>query len=554
MLTKKITEKELKFMEDWHDPVCLTECLFSNFDNLSEFDEEKYGELRLYQFPFLSYEPIIDEEVGELYDEWKDLSKGERRKKEFALRKGAGDVISLGARKYGKTLCTEKLDIPLSMLYDDGWWTALSSIDAIHLRGVLDAIKPAIENHPILKLWKLRIRTAHPYKIEARNGWFLDGINMNLQSKNPGHQFYGKHVKKLWIEEQSFEPEKVYNKRQDALSELGAVIRLSGMTNFTKHSPAGKIYYDLKNQSKIVNLPQFVNPYWDEEERKSRLKEYGGEDSIGYRVFVKGEVVEEGVSEFDMERIRPCYQEKKEIKRFEIKKERFERFKSFIVVDRPTNAERIFICADIGESAGTEIIILSEVGEKYNYLYNIVLYNLAHDEQVEVFTWLISKLEANIVGIDCGDGTGRAIYRSLEKIFNKENLVWYAGMEKINVGFEKDEKNKVKIQKGQPVYQREFMSEWSIRRLKVLLYEERCNLPLDYKFDTQFNSVMSTQSGTRRIYVCVSESGDHLFDAWRVFSIAQWLKKDFKLTKPMRKKRGTGVSNWTKDETESSTK
>lgn len=535
MLTKKITEKELQFMEDWHNPICMTECLFSNFDNLAEFDEEKFGQLRIYQFPLPSYEPIIDEEVT-----------GLSLKEQFKLRKGVGDSYSFGARKYGKTLCAEKLDIPLSMLNDDNCPTALASLDAIHLRAVLDSVKPAIENHPILKMWKLRIRTAHPYKIEGRNGWFLDGINMNLQSKNPGHQFYGKHVKKLWIEEASFETEKVFDKRKDALSEVGAVLRLSGMTNFTKHSPAGKIFYDLANKIKLINLPQYVNPFWDVGEKKDRLKEYGGEDSIGYRVFVKGEVVEEGVSEFDMDRIRLCYNDKQEIKRFEVKKENFHRFKNIIVVDRPKSAERIFICADIGESAGTEIIIMGEVGEKYNYLYNIVLYNLSHEEQIKLFTWLIGQLEANIVGFDCGDGTGRAIYRSLEKTFNKDNLVWYAGMEKLKVGFEKDKLGKVKIEKGKPVYQYEYMSEWSVRRLKVLLYEQRCKLPMDYKFDIQLNSVISTQSGTRTIYSCVSQSGDHLFDAWKVFAIAQWTKKDFNMTKPMRKSRGTGVSSWTK--------
>jgi len=535
MILEKLNEEEIQFMEMWHYPIAMIESLFSNFDSLSEFEEDKFGELRLYQFPFPSYESLIDEKV-----------EGLDEKDQFELRKNVGDNYSLGARKYGKTLCCEKLDIPLSMLNDDGWWTGCASLDAIHLRGVLDAIKPAIDNHPILKLWKLRIRTAHPYKIEAKNGWFLDGINMNLQSKNPGHQFYGKHMKKLWVEEASFENDKVYNKRQDALSELGAVIRISGMTNFTKHSPAGKIFYDLTNKQKIINLPQYVNPYWDEKERQSRLKEYGGEDSIGYRVFVKGEVVEEGVSEFDMERVRECYKPKTQIKRFEIKKEKYSRFQDIIVVERPKNAERIFVCADIGESAGTEIIILSEIGTKYSYLYNIVLYNLTHDEQVEIFKYIIEKTQANVIGLDCGDGTGRAIYRNLEKLYSKDNLVWYAGTEKIPVDFEKNEEGKTVLKNGKPVTKTEFMSEWSVRRLKALLYENRCIVPTDYKFDIQFNSVMSLQSGTRRIYECVAEN-DHLFDAWRVFAIAQWLKKDFNQTPIIKQNWGVGASSWTKE-------
>lgn len=534
MLIEKLSEEDLEFMETWHTPRALVESLFSDFDNLSEFDEEKLGDLRLYQYPFLSYESLIDEAMP-------NLSK----KQQFKLRKGAGDCFAFGARKYGKTLCTEKIDIPLSMLNDDGWWVACSSMDKNHLDGVLDEVAEAVHNHPIVSLWKRSCKKSPKWNIKAKNGWHLDGVNMNLMSKNPGHQFYGKHVKKLWIEEASFESIKVYEKRQDALSELGAVLRLSGMTNFTKHSPAGKAYYNPLNKNKLINLPQYVNPYFDAEEEKDRLREYGGADSIGFKVFVKGEVVEDGVSEFDMERVKQCYQESKTVKSFEITKKRYLRFKNLIVVERPKNADRIFICSDIGESAGSEIIIIAEVGDKFVYLYNITLYNLKHDEQFNVFSWLIEKTQANVVGLDCGDGTGRAIYRELEKKYGNENLVWYDGSKKIPVDFEKDSQGKTKFNKGLPVYKEEKMAEWSVNRLKSILYETKISIPMDYKFDVQISSVMSIQSGNSRIYKCVAQQ-DHLFDAFRVFSIAVWLKKDFNQTPSMSSDWGSGASSWSK--------
>ena len=110
MLIKKLTEEELLFCESWHSPRCLVESLFNDFDNLSEFSEDEFGDLRLYQIPFLSHEPIIDENIPGLTE-----------KERFNLRKGAGDVIALGARKFGKSLICEKLDIPLSLLHDDSW-------------------------------------------------------------------------------------------------------------------------------------------------------------------------------------------------------------------------------------------------------------------------------------------------------------------------------------------------------------------------------------------------------------------------------------------------
>jgi len=536
-MLEKITESELDFMEMLSYPIATVETLFSDFDNLALFDEEKFGDLRVYQYPFISFEPIIDEKI-----KIDDLVEKELEKAQFNLRKGVGDIYNFGARKYGKTLCTEKIDIPLSMMNDDGFPCGFSSIDAIHIRGVLDSVKQAIENHPILKIWKRNIRTAPNYRMEAKNGWVLEGVNMNRNAKNPGEQFFSKHFKKLWIEEASMETIKIYDKRKDSLSELGAVLRISGMTNFTPHMPAGKQFYAPENKCKVINLPQFVNPFWDEKEKQERIKEYGGESDINYRVFVKGEVVEDGVSEIDMDRVREnCYLQKKKIKRFEITKDTYKTFRNRIVVERPLTAERIFVDADIGESAGTDISVFSEIGNNYHYIYNIVLYNLTADEQIEFFKWLIDKLNANVIGIDCGDGTGRAVYRGLEKIYPKENLVWYDGSMKINVDFERDEKGEIIFKKGEPVYKEEFMSEWSVRRLKVLLYEGRIKIPQDFKLDSQLSSIISMQSGTRTIFACPSSTGDHLFDSFRIFSISQWLKKDFNQTKPLGSNWGIGV-------------
>lgn len=533
-MIEHITNEEIDFLECWSNPICLAETLFSNFDNLTEFSDN-FGELRVYQYPMLSYEPIIDENV-------KDLSLKER----FELRKGAGDLYNYGARKFGKSLITEKLDIPISMLHDDNYWTGFSSADAIHLQDILDVVIRAIDSHPILHMWYRRKRGAPKYEVEGRNGWILQGINMNVQAKDPGKQFFGKHVKKLWIEEASLEVDKSYDKRKDSLSELGAIFRFSGMTNFTRHTPAGKAFYDPENRQKILNLPQFVNPMFDEKEDKSRQKEYGGKDTLSYRVFVEGEVVEDGLSEFDISRIEPFINSKVEIKVFEVKKDSFEYFKNLIVVERPKNIQRIFIAGDIGDgSGGSELVVLGEIGDKYQYLYRIALYSLKDDEQFEIVDWLIQKLEANVVAIDCGDGTGRAIYRRLEKKYGTENLVRYFGGDKVGVDFKKDENSgKYILENGKPIFVEEFMSEWSVRWLKHLLYEGKISLPTDYKFEKQINSVMSRTVGTRTVYACVSEDGDHVFDAWKVFAIAQWLKKAFNKTPKMTTESGVGVSSW----------
>src|SRR3990172_6613038 len=185
MIIENINLEEISFMESWHNPVCLTETLFSNLDNLSEFKNNKC-ELRFYQRPMLSFEPMIDTNI-------KGLSKKER----FELRKGAGDIYNFGGRKFGKSLITEKVDICLSMLHDDNMWCGFSSIDQIHLDDILDVIVRGISFHPILHMWYRRKRGAPKYEIEAKNGWLIQSVNMNISSKDAGTQWFGKHVYKL---------------------------------------------------------------------------------------------------------------------------------------------------------------------------------------------------------------------------------------------------------------------------------------------------------------------------------------------------------------------
>ena len=253
-------------------------------------------------------------------------------------------------------------------------------------------------------------------------------------------QYFGKHTKKLWQDETSKETFKVKEKRIDATSELGCIERFSGMTDFAMHSPAGDVFTDRAMRPWLFNVPQYISPLWDESERLRAIEKYNGEASPGYRIFVKGEVVTEGETLFDMDRVAKCVDEGKHIKTFEVGKEDFSYFKTKIIVDRPKGIDNLFICADIGLSAPTEIVIVTENNRKYRYQYNITLHNLTHIQQTEIFEWLGLELKANFIAVDATDGSidkdeyvlvkikGNMQYvqaKKLEKAFknNKEILV-----------------------------------------------------------------------------------------------------------------------------------
>lgn len=522
-MIEKLSESDLSFLETYFYSIAAAETLFSDYDNLTVMKDDTLAHVRLGQIPLLSHEYILADDP-KLTD-----------KENFQLRKGAGDCYALGGRLFGKTLFVEKIDFLVSVSELGAEKCGFSSYDAIHIRGVLEEVIQCLENHPFFQLYEARITRSPSYSFFFKSGYSLEGINMNITGKKPGAQFFQKHLTRLYMEEASFETEQIFNQRRDSVSEDGCIFRMAGMTNFTKYTPCGKIFYDYSKKGHIVNLPQYVNPKWDEKKKMEAIKDFGGEQSLNYRVFVKGEVVEDGVSVFDMVRVRKNYDEDRQIKTFEIPKELFPNFQDIIFVEKPKNATITYIFADIGESAPTEIGIVFQIGKNLRYEYNITLYNLTDKEQFKIFEWLGRTLEANFIAIDCTDGTGRAIFRSLEQVFPKENLQWVAFNEKVDIDFERNPTtNEIIFEDGQPVYREELVRNWSIKHLKDLLYSDIMDLPMDYKLDQQLNSVIAKQSKAtnQTLYACVCKE-DHLFQAFQVFSIAHWIN-EFSLTKPIK--------------------
>ena len=539
MLLQKIKEEELEFLEGWYNSFCMTECLFSDFDNLGEFDKTKLGHVRLYQRGMVSQEALIDFDTTAKHHKLDE-------KETFQLRKNVADLYNLGARGYGKSVTTLRLDIPISSIHDKKLKSCFYSIDESRVRGIVDDVKKAFDYHPIFKIYNYNC-LLRPKIVFANlsNGWEMKGVLMNLNHKNPGHGFYQMHVNKFWGDEVSMEIDKVANKKKETEHDLGAIYRLAGMTDFPKYSPTGKIFHNKANKKHIVNLPRYVSPYWNEKDKEERKEQYGGIEALNYKIYVDGEPMPDAHAEFQNDRIEECYLKTKKIKRFELKKKQYKDFKKLIIVERPKNANRIFIASDIGDGAGgSDINIFSEVGESYYWLYNIILYSMTEDEQFHILKYIVEELKANVLGFDCGEACGRGLFDRFEKLGFGENLVWYRGNNKVISGFQKDEQGKIKIdRKGIPIPKEEFMREWGVKRLKNLLYNTRLYLPKDYKLDTQLTSVVSIKSGTRVLYECISETGDHLFDSFLVFANSQWLKKDFNATPEIGETGGLGVNS-----------
>jgi hypothetical protein len=521
---EEITQEEIEFMEGFSYPIQLAECLISNADNLALFNEEDFLKLRLAQYPLLSYEYLLDLDS-------QNLSESEK----MALREGAGNIYCFGGRNFGKSLVVEKFDLIEYFLHGENEDCGFTSFDLMHIKGIIEAFLKAVEYHPIVIFFKKTVNRGTNYRITNRNGMTIESVNMNIcDGTKAGNQFLQKHFKKLYSEEASKETKKVYEARVESVHETGCVERFAGMTNFTKSSPAGKMFFDNENPTQVVNLPAYVNPTYDKKREDIAVKKYNGKQSIGFRIFIDGEVIQEGVSALDMERIRRlCYPRKSDgsldedviIKNIEIDKKNFGMYRALCIVDKPQHIDRLVIASDVGEIGGTsEIIIMAEISNKWRYLYNITVRNLPEKDTYLIFKYLYQRLNPNYIALDCTGGSpGRGVYGYLESDteIDKSRLIWVDFGEKIEVGIETDNEGKPIRDNNKIVKKFENTTIWSVERLCHLLYTPLVFLPLDYKLDEQLDAVIAIVRGNNISYECATDE-NHLFQAFQVFAIAHW--------------------------------
>jgi len=524
----RISEEDLIIFELLRNPIASTEILFSNLGSLSEFEEDKFSKVRKYQYNYLSYDQL-------LFDN-KELTE----KEFFNLKKGMSETYILGGRLTGKSLIGLIVDVVLALFHNTFHKGSVSSADAEKIKKVCEQIFVPLEFHPILKLLNIRV-IRNPYQAKTPSGTILESVNENVAGKNPGGNYHGRHDEKSWIEEASYQTNSIAHERLMAQSEMGIINHYTGMTTFAKESPMGKIFYNLKNENKLINFPSYVNHTWDDDKEEAAIREFGGKSSSGYQVQIDGKVIENGESVFIIEKIRDTYIRDAQgiplpIKSFEINTNNFFRFKDIVIIDRPNNAESIHIHADIGEgSAPTEIIVLSKIKDVYKYIYNITTFKIAPDENEIIFRYLIETLKANVVGLDITSGGGKALFCSLAKDYNQteEHIFGVAFNEKVTIGYKLDEKGNATSE-----HVEEFVTDWSIQRLKHIFYNEKIKCYWDLKLDSQLDGVIVMKSGQRTVYG--NKTQNHLFQAFQVFSVCDWNTEFLSINPIQQRKLGGG--------------
>lgn len=525
-MLKKLNEDEEILFECLHMPRSYCEIMFDNIDNLISFSPDKFCEIRPFQEPMQSFEFSVGEDPEQ------------SEKENFLRKKGAGDCYAIGSRNIGKTIVLHVLDILQSAMMCEGSDEALGSFDANHVRKIFSMVTPTLDYHPCYKGLKRSYQQHPTYSLTCSNGYRLDGINENIANvKKSGDQWFGHHKNKIRYEEYSKTTHAAQAKMKDAQKDIGCILRLSGMSNITKFTPAGEIYDDPTLKDYVMSFPQFMNKNWDPEMRERRLKDYKSIQSLNWKMFVEAEIIEDGSSALDMSLVRKCYNEEKEVKVIEITKQTYDYFKMLIdVIDTVPGTTCTYVASDIGDMGSpSEITVFFDDDIKIKYRYNIVLRQLIDEQQYDVFYYLIQKLNVNVTAIDNSEGIGRSIYRRLLKVVPAENLFAYMGQSKITVDFEKDNSGNVRCTpEGKPITKEEFMSEWSIHVLKDICYSNRIDIAFDPKLDEQLSGLVVTRTGNRTVYA--SCGGEHILDSFKTFCCAWW-QNHLKVIAPVNKKK-----------------
>jgi hypothetical protein len=367
-------------------------------------------------------------------------------------------------------------------------------------------------------------------------GHKLVGVSMALTSQTPGGAVESHHADKIYMDESQSVTEGIMTKLTHSVGRFGAIKRFAGITEFSKHSPIGRILSDPKEKSRVVNLPQYVSEDWTEEARETAIRDHNGKEDPGYKVHVEARIIENTEGLYDMEKIRQCYRlaqnKNNTIKHCEISKDNYFRKEDLIILDKPKNCTRVWVSEDYGERTA-EIIILFEFdtqrGPVFKYEYNITLHDLSAPEEHEaVHDIIIKQLNPNFIVFDATEAGGMEVARRLQKKRNPKSIIPIRLNTSVSTEPERDEEGRVVEDKeGNTKFVLKPASEWSVYCIKQLFYNLKIEGLYDIKLDKQFDSMrcVRTSAGNSRIFCGVGDE-DHEHAAWQAFALGHFLNEN----------------------------
>lgn len=540
-MERPLTEREIEIAGFLCQPDCLTE----NLIPIKEHSPQVWNGIET-ECIWLRHYQMAMQNYSYLYANDPKLSP----KENVQIKKGAGDLASIGARNLGKSF-ELKIDLLLSVIHNVTQ-ICLASFDAEHLGKIAGEIADYLESHPFMKIFHLKdsrqqtVKRKQGVQVITEHGTQVRSVNEKVESpkEKRGTGYQGLHFDTRYFEEFSFSSPDGERQAVDACNSLGFIDRPSGIPDLCMDSPLGKILENPKRKNWIWRLPQSVREDYDEQTEQRLIEEYKGLSSAAYKLNVLAETIEGAFGWYDMSRLKEAsLDQKRTIKFLEVSNDTFNIHDKKLIVDRLAGTEKIIIAADIGFGpAPTEIIILFFDGKKWIYEYNISVFRLLQKEQAIILKFLYDKLGGAFISVDSTSDEGATLDYLKDMGVPVDHLLKVKFNENIEVDFEykKDEQGNYLLDSeekkivliddnGNPVMKEANTLDWAMSELNKIMYNGTISIPLDPKFLTQFTNTFATKlQGMKLKYG--NKGSDHLHAAWQVFAICRFFN-EFKILK-----------------------
>ncbi len=443
-----LSENELSLYETFHHPIMFQEFITPVNSRATKtlpmedwLEEDRWGNVRLYQFPTLSWDHMLPENVP--------IDSGGR----VADRASAGNCFDWGGRATSKSWGGTHDELQDGIVRPSEL-SLITSLDDSHLDKRIELLWQYKNQHPLFRVLVVGARRDPHAILNWWNGHITHGIIESTTGE--GDTYLGTHAHRVNIDEFQLTSEAAWEKLFDAVSEDGRVIRTTGVSDGRLDTPA----HDTRNSTEyapyVHTKPQFLNEIkWTPVNKRKAISTYHGEDSQGYKTNILAQEGEPMSGVWDMEQIKACIDTNPADKAKNVENRRLQKcpvaevkgkvFKQDVerimarymadgirktkaralaieqvidLIEFPPDrdaAQRVVLTMDVGKRVHPSVVGIWGLDDKrVPHLWGVIIfYTIDYEDQAEILQRIIDRYSADCIGLDTTGRGGDAIAEKL---------------------------------------------------------------------------------------------------------------------------------------------
>jgi hypothetical protein len=554
----ELSENELSLWETLHHPIMFQEFITPVNSRATKtlpmedwLEEDRWGNVRVYQFPTLSWDHMLPESVP--------IDSGGK----VADRASAGNCFDWGGRATSKSWGGTHDELQDGIVRPSEL-SLITSLDDSHLDKRIELLWQYKSQHPLFRVLIVGARRDPHAILNWWNGHTTHGIIESTTGE--GDTYLGTHAHRVNIDEFQLTSQAAWEKLFDAVSEDGRVIRTTGVSDGRLDTPA----HDTRNSDEyalyVHTKPQLLNEIkWTPTNKARAIVTYRGEDSQGYKTNILAQEGEPMSSVWDMDQIKACIDTMSVDNGKNIENRRFQKCPTFSVrgvlfksdVEKIMNryisdnmrkekarslaikevidliefppdrdaTQRVVLTMDVGKRIHPSVVGVWGLDEKQMpHLWGMMIfYTMDYEDQAEVVMRMIDRYGADSIGLDTTGRGGDAIaeklirWRSPDEGLTIIPVVFSSTVEVPDPTQQEEKRGRKKkvMKKLQVKY-------YATSQLQIRFQRQAIHLLHDFGIMQEFQTEVSKRSSGRTQSVpetYFGPRGDHRIDMMRCLEI-----------------------------------